>query len=150
MSNKNQKKSISGEDLAKEGKRRKQSKFDSNKLRDLINQGLNANEIMDAFDINHKQVLKHWVLNLSTLDKKFYEIPGLYDLRMRQAYVNSQGQIRFHMKNIHWNKMQLRPEDEFTVEVTETQIILTRKKFNAQDSQDNPNNIIIDDEDTKE
>ena len=53
-------------------------KFDPDKLRDLILQKKNAKEIMKILGISLWS-LKEQLLLLEHKDKKFYDIPGLYD-----------------------------------------------------------------------
>ena len=55
---------------------RGESKFDAVKLRGLIKEGKNAQQIMDAFDIK-KPMLKSYVARLIQLDEQFYKIEGM-------------------------------------------------------------------------
>ncbi len=101
------------------------STYDANKLRNLILEGKNAKEIMGELNITHSQVLKHHLLKLSTTDRKFYEIPGLYQRNNRKAFVNAKGEIKLRMANIDFGGNTFPPETEFDVTVTPTQITLT-------------------------
>ena len=118
---------VAPDSKSKDSKSKKnESKYNPTVLRELVKSGANAKTIMEKMDIVHKQVLKHWLLRLSTTDRTDYEIPGLYDVNQRQAFVNSKGEIRFHMKNINFSDMELKPDDEFEVVVKNNQIILTK------------------------
>jgi len=55
---------------------RGESKFDAVKLRDLIKEGKNAQQIMDAFEIKKPQ-LKTYVAKLIQLDEEFYKVVGM-------------------------------------------------------------------------
>ena len=111
------------------------SKYDPDKLRSLIEEGKTAKEIMDEFGINQTKYLKTWILNLSNIDKIWYEVPGLFNLKSRQAYVDQKGQIKILMKNIDFKNLILKPDDEFLVEVDdeENKIILTKRIFITKD-----------------
>lgn len=117
-----------------EVKKKTLSKFNAEKLRNLIKQGKNANQIMAEMELVHKQVLKAHVQKLSTIDKVFYEVPGLFDINMRECYVNKNYEIKFNMKVLNLDGMILHPDDEFEVKVdanTNT-ITLTKKVFNQK------------------
>lgn len=55
---------------------RGESKFDAVKLRDLIKEGKNAQQIMDAFGVKKPQ-LKSYLAKLIQLDEQFYKIDGM-------------------------------------------------------------------------
>ncbi len=99
--------------------------FNANRLRTLIKGGKTCTEIMEELGLKHKQVLKHYLLKLISLDKVFYEITGLYERNNRKCYVNSKGQILFKMNNIDFKDQILRPDIEFHVRVDGAKIILT-------------------------
>ncbi|WP_075355728.1 transcriptional regulator [Desulfovibrio sp. DV] len=52
------------------------SKFDAMKLRTMITEGKNAQQIISAFDID-KVTLKNHLLKLMQMDEKFYKIEGM-------------------------------------------------------------------------
>jgi hypothetical protein len=52
------------------------TKFDAMKLRTMITEGKNAQQIISAFDID-KVVLKNYLLKLMQMDEKFYKIEGM-------------------------------------------------------------------------
>ena len=116
-------------------KKRVQNKFNADKLRSSIKSGKNANELMNELmnelGLVHKQVLKAHVQKLSTIDKTFYEVPGLFDINTRACYVNKNLEIKLNMKVIDLKGMTLHPDDEFEVSVNGNTIILTKKEFNA-------------------
>jgi hypothetical protein len=52
------------------------TKFDAMKLRTMITEGKNAQQIISAFDID-KVTLKNYLLKLMQMDEKFYKIDGM-------------------------------------------------------------------------
>lgn len=52
------------------------TKFDAMKLRTMITEGKNAQQIINAFDID-KVILKNYLLKLMQMDEKFYKIEGM-------------------------------------------------------------------------
>jgi hypothetical protein len=54
----------------------RESKFDAMKLRSLIKEGKNVQQILDAFDIKKPQ-LKTYLTKLIQLDEQFYKIAGM-------------------------------------------------------------------------
>jgi len=52
------------------------TKFDAMKLRTMITEGKNAQQIISAFDID-KVTLKNYLLKLMQMDEKFYKIEGM-------------------------------------------------------------------------
>lgn len=99
--------------------------YDAMRLRKLIQEKKTAKEIMEALNISHTQVLKHHLLKLCATDQKYYEIPGLYNRNSRKAFVNAKGEIKLNMKNIDFGDVVFKPETEFDVTVSATQVILT-------------------------
>ena len=115
-------------------KRKKESKFDANTLRSLIKEGKTAKEIMSIMNISHKQILKHHLMKLISLDSQYYEIVGLYGQNNRKAYVNSKGVIVIKNNMIDFGDLNLIPEvTQFDVEVDDAngRIILTVTNFNV-------------------
>ena len=99
--------------------------YDAMRLRKLIQEKKTAKEIMGALNISHTQVLKHHLLKLCATDQKYYEIPGLYNRNSRKAFVNAKGEIKLNMKNIDFGDVVFKPETEFDVTISATQVILT-------------------------
>lgn len=54
----------------------RESKFDAEKLREMVQEGKTANEISHFFSIS-KATLKSHLYKLSCLDKTHYEAPGM-------------------------------------------------------------------------
>lgn len=120
--------------------KRFQTSFDANKLRTLIKEGKTCSEIMEAFNLKHKQVLKHYHSKLIAIDRVFYEITGLYERSNRKCYVNSKGHIVFKMNLIDFRGMDLRPDVEFDVEVVGNKIILTNLSMEVKNDSDSVEN----------
>ena len=121
-------------------KRRAKSKFDADKLRQLIKQGKTVKEMMAELDINHLQILKAHILKLSVIDSQYYEVVGLYKNNSRKAYVNAKGEIKIKNNMIDWKGLKLEPDKtEFDVDVDPDrgQIILTVLRINPVDNKIN-------------
>ena len=114
---------------AVEKKRKKaESKFDPNKLRQLILENKSAKEIMETMKISHSQILKHHVYKLSLMDNCLYNIQGLYGQNTRKAYVNAKGSIMIKNHMVDFKSLVLEPDKTtFDVEVDDVnkKIILT-------------------------
>lgn len=118
-------------------KKRAKSKYDANKLREMIKQGKTVKEMMAELDINHLQILKAHILKLQVQDQRFYEVVGLYKNNNRKAFVNAKGEIKIKNNMVDWRGLQLEPEKtEFDVEVNpeKGQIILTVLRINPVDN----------------
>ena len=114
---------------AVEKKRKKaESKFDPNKLRQLIKESKTAKEIMEIMKISHKQILKHHLYKLCTIDNCLYNVQGLYNQQTRKAYVNAKGSIMIKNHMVDFKSLVLEPDKTtFDVEVDDVnkKIILT-------------------------
>ena len=120
---------------AVEKKRKKaESKFDPNKLRQLILENKSAKEIMEIMKISHKQILKHHLYKLCTIDNCLYNVQGLYNIQglygqnTRKAYVNAKGSIMIKNHMVDFKSLVLEPDETtFDVEVDDVnkKIILT-------------------------
>jgi len=54
----------------------RESKFHVDQFRTMVNEGKNAQQIMDAFDIK-KPMLKSFLARLIQIDEQFYKIEGM-------------------------------------------------------------------------
>ena len=118
-------------------KKRAKSKFDADRLRQMIKEGKTVKEMMAELDINHLQILKAHILKLSVLDGQYYEVVGLYKNNTRKAYVNAKGEIKIRNNMVNFNGFVLEPEKtEFDVDVdpVKGQIILTVLRINPVDN----------------
>ncbi len=109
-------------------KRKLESKFDPNKLRQLIMENKSSKEIMEIMQIKHSQILKHHVYKLSIIDNRLYNVQGLYGQQTRKAYVNAKGSITIKNQMVDFKSLVLEPDKtEFDVEVDDVnkKIILT-------------------------
>lgn len=133
------KKDVLNDSTMDQQKRKNQSTFNAEKLRSLIRAGKNAKEMMVELNLTHKQVLKAHIQKLSTIDKTFYEVPGLFDINTRACFVNKNLEIKLNMKVIDLKGMILHPDDEFEVSVNGNTITLTKKEFNnKKETEKNP------------
>jgi len=93
------------------------------KLRELINQGKDAHEIMKELSISSWSLREHLLL-LQRQDNKYYEIPGLYsDDWHKQPHLIQEG-IIFSPKMLE--KTGFKPGDEFEMIVEKDRIILKK------------------------
>ena len=122
-------------------KKKAESKYNANRLRELIKEGKTAQEMMEILGIGHLQILKSHVLKLCNTDQKFYEVIGLYKNNSRKAYVNQKGEIKLKNNMIDFKGLELEPDTELDVEVLpeKNQIILTIIKPNIGEKIENPN-----------
>ena len=125
------KNNIGGEILAVAGKVKKNmqatSTYNPEKLLELINAGMTAQDICRELNIKHLQVLKAHVMKLMSSKRIFIEVPGLFIKSSKQAYVNKNGDIKICMKNIDLKDMKLIPNlTEFSVFVEGDRIVLQK------------------------
>ena len=121
-------------------KRRAKSKFDAERLRQMIKEGKTVKEMMAELDINHLQILKAHILKLSVLDSQYYEVVGLYKNNTRKAFVNAKGEIKIKNNMVNFRGLELIPDKtEFDVDVDpeKGQIILTILRINPVDNKIN-------------
>ena len=102
-------------------------KFDASKLEELIKQGKNAKEIMQKLDIS-RWTLKEHLLILQNRNKKYYEIPGLFDdaggeRTAKSVHYQREGVI-FSAKMLE--KTGFQAGDEFEMIVEKDRIILKK------------------------
>ena len=120
-------------------KKRAKSKFDADKLRQMIKQGKTVKEMMAELGINHLQILKAHILKLSVMDSQYYEVVGLYKNNNRKAYLNAKGEIKIKNNMVDWKGLNLESDKtEFDVDVdpVNRQIILTVLNSNSVDNSD--------------
>lgn len=103
-----------------------ESKFDAAKLRLLIEEKKSAKEIMEALGIKHLQSLKQYLLRLISLDRKFYDIPGMYVRNLKRPLINFKGEIRITKPMLDFAGSTYVNGDQFEIEADNEQIILRR------------------------
>jgi len=105
-------------------------RFDPDRLRDMISNGLTAKEIMKACRISNYTLREHLVL-LQEKDKKIYVIEGLFDDPSESVKkpVHKEGVI-FSKKMLE--KTGFESGDAFEMIVKEDQIILKKIKDNEE------------------
>jgi hypothetical protein len=107
-------------------KKKIESKYDPKTLRGLIKEGLDAATIMERMQIRHRQTLKQHVGKLISMDRELYEIKGLYVKGSKRAKVNQQGILKINLKAHDLGDLEVNENDEFSVEVSDGKIILTK------------------------
>lgn len=119
---------LNTETKKKSGKKRGfETKYDANKLRELVLAGKTADEIQKEMEVVSRQSLRQWILKLIQTDKRFYEVPGLY-VRGTTKYpmVNFKGDIRLTKKMLEFSGSTYKHGDQFEIEADNEKIILTR------------------------
>jgi len=121
-----------------------ESKFDDKTLRELILAGKTADEIQQTLGIISKQSLRQHIMKIIHLDRKLYEVPGLYVRNLKRPMINFKGELCITKKMIDFPGSTYARNDQFEVEVDNERIILTRiVDQNFQDSHFFDNNLII-------
>lgn len=98
-------------------------KIDYVKLRQLINEGKNAEDIRKAFDLKSKIPLRTAVIKLSMMDKKLYELEGLFGRGISNEVKYSKLGIRIPDSTIKGSFTQ---GDRFRIELKEGEIVLKK------------------------
>ncbi len=109
-----------------EAKRKMESKYDPRILRQLVKEGLDASQIMDRMGIKHRQTLKQYILKLISTDRVLYEVKDLYLKDSKRPKVNQQGILKINLKVHDLGDVQVNEGDEFSVEIIEGKIVLTK------------------------
>lgn len=113
-----------------------ESKFDEKALRELILAGKNADEIQQMLGIISKQSLRQHVMKIIHLDRKLYEVPGLYVRNLKRPVINFKGELRITKKMLDFSGSTYTHNDQFEIEADNEKIVLTRiVDKNLQESQ---------------
>ena len=110
----------------KTSKKKLESKYDPKTLRVLIKEGLDAATIMERMQIKHRQTLKQYILKLISTDRVLYEVKGLYLKDSKRPKVNQFGFLKVNLKAHDLGDLEVNEGDEFTIEVIDGKIILTK------------------------
>lgn len=106
-------------------KKKIESKYDPKTLRSLVKEGLDAPTIMERMSIKHKQTLKQYLLKLISTDRVLYDVKGLYLKDSKRPKVN-QGILKINLKAHDLGDLEVNENDEFSLEVSDGKIILTK------------------------
>ena len=106
-------------------KKRPETKYNASILRECITSGMDAKAIMERMNITHKPTLKHFILKLTSDDRKFYDVKGLYQKSSSRPYVNKKGEVRFNIHKVDLGTMEVKEGDEFAITAEDGKIILT-------------------------
>jgi len=107
-------------------RKRIESKYDPKILRQLLKDGLDAQQIMETMQIKHKQTLKQYILKLISTDRVLYDVKGLYLKDSKRPQVNQFGFLKVNLKAHDLGDLEVNEGDEFAIEVIEGKIILTK------------------------
>ena len=107
-------------------RKRIESKYDPKILRQLLKDGLDAQQIMETMQIKHKQTLKQYILKLISTDRVLYDVKGLYLKDSKRARINQFGFLKVNLKAHDLGDLEVNEGDEFSIEVIEGKIILTK------------------------
>jgi hypothetical protein len=106
--------------------KRFESRYNPTILKELINEGLNATQIMERMSIKHKQVLKQYILRLCSDEKTYFEVHGLYVKSTTRPRVNSKGHLVINLENFLPEHIEVFPGDEFSIIYDDEKLILTK------------------------
>jgi hypothetical protein len=108
------------------GKKHFESKFDAKLLRQMIQDGKNAEEIQEALGVVSKQSLRQHVLKLINEDRQFYDVPGLYVRNLKRPQINFKGEVRLTKKMLDFPGTTYKHGDQFEIDIDNERIVLTR------------------------
>ena len=103
-----------------------ESRYNARALRELIQAGSDASEIMSTLSIRHKQTLRQHVLKLISDDKQYYEVRGLYMKSSSRPKVKKNGLICVSLKGVTFDGREVVEGDEFIVNIESSFITLSR------------------------
>ena len=103
-----------------------ESRYNARALRELIQAGSDAGEIMSTLSIRHKQKLRQHVLKLISDDKQYYEVRGLYMKSSSRPKVKKNGLVCVSLKGVTIDGREVVEGDEFTVNIESSFITLSR------------------------
>ena len=106
-------------------KKRPETKYNASILRECITSGMDAKAIMERMNITHKPTLKHFILKLTSDDRKFYDVKGLYLKSSSRPYGNKKGEVRFNIHKVDLGTIEVKEGDEFAITAEDGKIILT-------------------------
>ncbi|WP_029459557.1 hypothetical protein [Solidesulfovibrio alcoholivorans] len=107
-------------------KKKTESKFDPQVLRQMVKDGLNAAEIMIRLQLKTRQTLKQHIAKLIQIDRQLYEVKGLYLKDSKRPRINQFGFLKINMKVQDLGDLKIEEGDQFNVEVLDGKIILTK------------------------
>lgn len=107
-------------------KKKFETKYNPTLLRECINEGLHASQIMEKLGITHKQTMKHFVSKLIHQDRKFYDVRGLYVSGSGNPYVGKNGIVRINLSRPDFQEAGFKEGDEFSVYIEDGKIILSK------------------------
>jgi hypothetical protein len=113
---------LKGDGLMKKGSY--STRYDPDKLREMIEDGLTAKEIIKALKISPYTLQEHLVM-LQNLDKKVYVIKGLFHDPEKESTIKREGVV-FSREMLE--KTGFTPGDSFEMEVKDDRIILKKIK----------------------
>lgn len=119
-------------------KRHIESKFDEKLLREMILAGNTADEIQVALRVVSKQSLRQHVLKLISIDRKFYEVPGLYVRNLKRPMINFKGELRITKNMLDFPGSTYSQNDQFEIDIDNERIILQRIKDDPDTESDEP------------
>jgi hypothetical protein len=114
------------EAAAEEQTQKIESRYQPGLLRQCIEEGLNADVIMDRLEIKHKQTLRKHLHRLMAEDKAYYEVEGLFQRGSSMPKVNPKGRLTLNLRGMIIDGKEVEHGDLFHVRVEEDHIVLTR------------------------
>lgn len=102
------------------------STYNGPKLKEAIENGMNAQQIMNQLSIKNKQTLEAHILRLMQEEKRFYEVPGMAGTRSRTPKINNKGELKLSANMLTNAGSNFAPGDAFVVEANENSITLRK------------------------
>ena len=101
---------------------------DYDKLRKLVKEGLDADQIKEKMGFDKIIKVQSAVKSLVVKDKKFYEIPNLFGRKKELSPYVKLTKSGIYILKKKFDKLPFKDEDQFNVEWTEKKITLTLVK----------------------
>lgn len=103
-----------------------ESKYDAQKLRDLIQSGASADQIQKELGVVSRQSLRQHILKLINTDRQFYDVPNLYVRNVARPQVNFKGEVRLTKKMLDFPGTTYKHGDQFEIDIDNERIVMTR------------------------
>jgi len=101
-----------------------ESRYNARALRELINAGNSASEIMEKLSIKHRQTLRQHLLKLIHDDEHLYQIKGLFMKTSSRPKVKKNGVLCINIKGVKFDGREVVEGDEFVVNIEDDHIML--------------------------
>ena len=129
---------------SEDGGRHFESKFDEKALREMIQNGVNADDIQKNLGIVSKQSLRQHVMRLCHIDRVYYDVKGLYVRNLKRPQVSIKGDVRLTRAMLDFPGSTYSHGDQFELRVDNQRIVLTRLSDSAEPVEEEPEESSLD------